>query len=678
VPEGTTGKVDLQTRLDGIGTVTSPEVNDKDSNGIIDTVQLTEAEQAIGAAEEAKRAVDSKLTEITSDGLINPSEKGELDKLIEALDKAKTNASEKLNNVPEGTTGKVDLQTRLDGIGTVTSPEVNDKDGNGILDTVQLTEAEQAIETVEEAKRAVDNKLTEITRDGLINPSEKDELDKLIEALDKAKTNASEKLNNVPNGTTGKVDLQTRLDGISLVTSPEVNDKDSNGVLDTVQLTEAEQAIETAEEAKRAVDNKLTEITGDGLINPREKDELDKLIEALDKAKTNATEKLSNVPEGTTGKLDLQTRLDGIGIVTSPEVNDKDGNGVLDTVQLSEADQAIGAVEEAKRAVDTKLTDITNDGLVNPREKAELDVLIEALDKAKTNATEKLSNVPEGTAGKVDLQTRLDGIGTATSPEVNDKDSNGVLDTVQLTEAEKAIEAAEEAKRDVDSKLTEITRDGLVNPSEKAELDVLIEALDKAKTNASEKLNNVPEGTTGKSDLQTRLDGISSVTSPEVNDKDSNGVLDTVQLTEAEKAIEAAEEAKRDVDSKLTEITSDGLVNPSEKDELDKLIEALDKAKENATEKLNNVPDGTIGKIDLQTRLDGIGIVTSPEVNDKDGNGVLDTVQLSEAEQAIEAAEEAKRAVDSKLTEITSDGLVNPREKGELDKLIEALDKAKE
>ncbi|WP_436966833.1 GA-like domain-containing protein, partial [Staphylococcus xylosus] len=167
---------------------------------------------------------------------------------------------------------------------------------------------------------------------------------------------------------------------------------------------------------------------------------------ALDKAKTNATVKLSNVPEGTTGKIDLQTRLDGISAATSPEVNDKDSNGVLDTVQLTDAEQAIEAAEEAKRAVDTKLTDITNDGLVNPREKAELDVLIEALDKAKTNATEKLSNVPEGTAGKVDLQTRLDGIGTVTSPKVNDKDGNGILDTVQLTEAEQAIETAEEAK----------------------------------------------------------------------------------------------------------------------------------------------------------------------------------------------------------------------------------------
>ncbi|WP_436963184.1 GA-like domain-containing protein, partial [Staphylococcus xylosus] len=70
-----------------------------------------------------------------------------------------------------------------------------------------------------------------------------------------------------------------------------------NGVKDTVQLSEAEQAIELAGQAKRAIDSKLTEITSDGLVNPSEKVELDKLIEALDKAKTNATEKLSNVPE---------------------------------------------------------------------------------------------------------------------------------------------------------------------------------------------------------------------------------------------------------------------------------------------------------------------------------------------------------------------------------------------
>ncbi|MGW7965939.1 GA-like domain-containing protein, partial [Staphylococcus xylosus] len=313
-----------------IGTVTSPEVNDRDSNGILDTVQLTEAEQAIEVAEEAKRVVDSKLTEITKDGLVNPSEKAELDKLIEALDKAKTSASEKLSDVPGGTTGKTDLQTRLDGIGTASSPEVNDKDGNGILDTVQLTDADQAIEAAEEAKRAVDSKLTEITGDGLINPSEKAELDKLIEALDKAKTNASEKLNNVPEGTTDKTDLQTRLDSINSVTSPEVNDKDSNGVLDIEQLAKAKKAIQAAEEAKAKVEEKLIEIKKDGLITPKEREELDKLIQTLQSAKTLAISKINDIPNSSLDKNSLQNRLEQITLVRPPKVNDKDGNGILD------------------------------------------------------------------------------------------------------------------------------------------------------------------------------------------------------------------------------------------------------------------------------------------------------------------------------------------------------------
>ncbi|MGL4010017.1 GA-like domain-containing protein, partial [Staphylococcus nepalensis] len=97
--------------------------------------QLSEAEQAIAAVEQAKKVAANKLSEITSDNLVNPSEKAELEKLIETLEIAKTNASEKLNNVPGGTTGKDGLQTRLNEIGTVTAPEVNDQDANGVLDT---------------------------------------------------------------------------------------------------------------------------------------------------------------------------------------------------------------------------------------------------------------------------------------------------------------------------------------------------------------------------------------------------------------------------------------------------------------------------------------------------------------------------------------------------------------
>src|SRR5699024_4873736 len=137
---------------------TSPEVNDQDSNGVLDTDQLSEAEQAITAVEEAKKATDNKISEDRSEDKVNQSEKTEIDKQIEALETEKAEASTKLNDVPNGTKGKDGLQTLLDQIGTVTSPEVNDQDSNGVLDTDQLSEAEQAITAVEKAKQAADNK----------------------------------------------------------------------------------------------------------------------------------------------------------------------------------------------------------------------------------------------------------------------------------------------------------------------------------------------------------------------------------------------------------------------------------------------------------------------------------------------------------------------------------------
>ena len=97
------------------------------------------------------------------------------------------------------------------------------------------------------------------------------------------------------------------------------------------------------------------------------------------------------------------------------------------------------------------------------------------------------------------------------------------------------------------------------------------------------------------------------------------------------------------MDNKLKEVTSDGLVTPDEKAEVEQLIETLEAVKQTAKEKLNSVPNGTAGKGELQTRLDNITSVTSPEVNDVDGNGVLDTDQLSEADQAVTNAEQAKQ-----------------------------------
>src|SRR5699024_9769729 len=555
VPNGTAGKAELQTRLDNITSVTSPEVNDADNNGVLDTEQLSEASQAVVNAEQAQTTVDNKLTEITSDGLVTPDEKSEVDALIQTLESAKQTAKEKLNSVPSGTAGKDDLQTRLDNITSVTSPEINDTDSNGVLDTDQLLEMSHIIADVEKAKASVDKKLSEITFDGLVTPSEAAEIDKLIFGLKVIKQSAKNKLNTVPDGIPGKDVLQRRLDNIVSITSPEVNDADSNGILDIEQLSEAEKAIEAAEKAKTAVDKKLTEITSDGLVAPEEKAAIDQLIQTLETAKQVAKEKLENVPNGTAGKDTLQRRLDNIVSITSPEVTDADSNGVEGTKQVSEASKAIKATESTKAAVDKKLAEIQSDGLVNPKEKAEIDKLIQKLDKEKQAVKDKLAKVPNGTAGKAELQRKLNQIPSVTSPEVNDADSTGVLDTKQVSEVRKAITETESTKTEVNKKLTEIKTDGLIKPKEKAEIDQIIE--------------------------------IPSVTSPEVNDADSNGVQDTKQVSEAKKAIADAKAAQTKVINKIKEIRKDGLITPSEQADLDKLIEKLDSLRSIAKEKIS-------------------------------------------------------------------------------------------
>src|SRR5699024_1420570 len=522
---------------------------------------------------------DTKLTEVTSDGLVTPGEKAIVDALIQTLEAAKQTAKEKLDSVPDGTEGKATLQTRLDSIPSVVAPEVNDADSNGVLDTEQLLIASHIIENVEQVKGTLDTKLSEVTSDGLVTPGEKAEIDRLIMGLKVIKQAAKNKLDAVPDGTTGKDALQRRLDNITSVTSPEVNDVDSNGVLDTEQLSEAEKAIKVAEQAKTTVDNKLVEITSDDLVTPDEKAIVDALIQTLEEAKQVAQEKLDNVPNNTAGKAELQARLNQITSVTSPEVNDADSNGVQDTKQVSEVNKAIKAAESAKTAVDTKLADITSDGLVNPKEKAEIDKLIQKIDREKRRAKDKLAQVTNGTAGKAELKRKLDQITSVTSPKVNDADGNGVQDTKQVSKISKAIKAVESTKAAVDTKLADITSDGLVNPKEKAEIDKLIQKLDKEKQAAKDKLAQVPNGTAGKAELQRQLDHITSVTSPKVNDADSNGVLDTKQVSEAKKAIADAKAAQTKIINKIKEIRKDGLITPSEQADLDKLIEKLDSLK---------------------------------------------------------------------------------------------------
>ncbi|WP_423778371.1 GA-like domain-containing protein, partial [Enterococcus faecalis] len=139
---------------------------------------------------------------------------------------------------------------------------------------------------------------------------------------------------------------------------------------------------------------------------------------------------------------------------------------------------------------------------------------------------------------------RLDKV-TTSEVTVNDADSNGKADDVDLAEkaAADAVKAAEDAGKAGADKKAEVETDGLVTPEEKAAVDGLNDTTTAKKEDASKLVDALPEGPV-KDSLKDRLDKVttSEVT---VNDADSNGKADDVDLAEkaAADAVKAAEDA---------------------------------------------------------------------------------------------------------------------------------------
>ncbi|PNZ81953.1 GA-like domain-containing protein, partial [Staphylococcus microti] len=154
----------------------------------------------------------------------------------------------------------------------------------------------------------------------------------------------------------------------------------------------------------------------------------------------------------------------------------------------------------------------------------------------------------------------------------------------------------------------EVTKDGLVTPAEKAAVDAANANIEAAKKAAQDALDKVPNGVEGKTGLQTRLDNVNPVASPEVNDKDANGITDAndAKLKLADDLVKAAEKAEKEAEDKLAEVTKDGLVTPAEKALIDEANAKVEAAKKAAQTALDDIPAGIEGKVELQERLDNV------------------------------------------------------------------------
>ncbi|KGQ58059.1 hypothetical protein IO45_09900, partial [Gallibacterium anatis] len=232
----------------------------------------------------------------------------------------------------------------------------------------------------------------------------------------------------------------------------------------------------------------------------------------------------------------------------------------------------------------------------------------------------------------------------------------GGVESTKITTAKEAVKAAEDAYQQAKNLLDKAKEDNQITAEQKLAFEKANQAIKDAKTKAEEALNNLPKDK--QEELKERLDAVNPIeipknsggsstdpeqptpTDPEDNkgntgkDKPDVGGQDKdPALENAEKLVKEAEDAETKAEEALKEANKDGVISQEEKGKLDSLNEEITKAKKDAEDALKDLPEGEI-KDNLKERLDDVDNVSVPTVNDSNGNGIDDTTDISNAQDA--------------------------------------------
>src|SRR5690606_15020474 len=225
---------------------------------------------------------------------------------------------------------------------------------------------------------------------------------------------------------------------------------------------------------------------------------------------------------------------------------------------------------------------------ITPEEQAQIRDAVDVAAEAKDKAQDAVDELPEG-ADKDRLQDRLDDLNDPIIvPPVNDADGNGIDDAIDVVED--LVAAAEQAYRDAADALEAAVDDDLITPTEQAALEGALEAAQKAKTDAQSAVNALPaEAQEAIDGFQDRLDALTDITIPEINDANENGIDDSTEdpLDLASDLVDAAEAAYQAAEDALADANADGLINPEEQLALEGALEDAQDAKGRAQDAVN-------------------------------------------------------------------------------------------
>ncbi|KAF1018890.1 MAG: hypothetical protein GAK29_04081 [Acinetobacter bereziniae] len=237
-----------------------------------------------------------------------------------------------------------------------------------------------------------------------------------------------------------------------------------------------------------------------------------------------------------------------------------------------------------------------------------------AAQAAKADAQAAVDGLPAVVQTEKDaFQDRIDGLTDISIPAVNDTDGNGIADDVDalIAAAGDLVAAAEQAYQDAQTALTTAQSDNIIT---QGEFDALTQALADAQA-AVDALPAVVQ--TEKDAFQDRIDGLTDISIPAVNDTDGNGIADDVDAL-----IAAAEQAYQDAQTALTTAQSDNIITQGE-------FDALTQALADAQAAVNALPAVVQTEKDaLQDRIDDLTDISVPPVTPINVNATDDEFEF--------------------------------------------------
>ncbi|MEQ9763521.1 YSIRK-type signal peptide-containing protein [Streptococcus sp. ZJ151] len=472
----------------------------------------------------------------------------------------------------------------------------------------------------------------------------------------------------------------------SPLSNPSALQSESPDLDDEQAVGEALAAVVAAEEALGNVSSRVASLRDMGVINPRDKNEIDQLNSAVEDFKKKALPLVEKLPQDER-KNGLQMRLDKVNPI-EVEINDKNYNYRPDDIEeaLEEAEKAVEEAEAAEKMGDAEQI----------KEKKGLATSL--VKKVEASVNDKIELYPE----IKNLNERLDVIKT---PEVSDADKE-MSDQSELSDESKtdkeeidwevennafqaakdAIRTAEEALKAVETKIAESkATDGTISLADKKEVERLNNELAEKKRTARDLIQEL-KNDSFKNSLMEALQGINLIEMPEVSDaeKEQNDEPmgdDSVtkvfpetdkeeanKVAEVEKAVAEAEAAAKEAEDKKAKLSEGKVIKESDKREIDRLNTETTTKKALAKLKVDDVKDPEKKKA-LEERLEKLKI-ESVEVNDENENGIPDDEDRKKEEQEAEAAVvEAEKAVEKLKTKLQEYEAISESDKKELEKL---------